>query len=195
MWARRGVIALVLAVIVAGCGVGGVTLTGPIETSTQTPVPVPSSGLPPISPTVGTSSIGGEYKMTITASPNCSLPPEVRQRTYVARVAETRPGYFTVTLRGADFSAMALWGHVGFEGRRDGDVMRFVIGNGDGGDYYFIERIDATRNLIYEGVAGATIGDKTIAGNLNGEIRYFATGDQPWLGDCVAADHRIVFAR
>lgn len=86
----------------------------------------------------GTSSIEGEYRLTVTASRSCSLPAEVRQRRYTARVTEAKPGYVTVALSGADFSFIPdeLGGEAGFDGARNGDALRLVANHGYGGGYY-----------------------------------------------------------
>jgi len=41
----------------------------------------------------------------------------------------------------------------------------------------------------------ATGGTTSIEGTFYGEMRYFVPGQRPWLGDCVAADHRISLTR
>lgn len=196
-WTLCG-IALVLVMIVAACGSEGVPPAAPSQVgnplATSNPVPVPLPYPPPIEPTGGAFSIDGEYQLTLTASPRCSLPAEVRQRTYTARVTEAKPGYLTVTLSGAGFPVPADGTQNGFEGMRNRDALRFVIYNGYGGEYWFIENTDGTRNLFVEGVASATIGDGTIAGTFVGELRYFVPG-QPWIGYCSAADHHMTFVR
>lgn len=201
MWTLRGG-ALVLAVSVIACG-GGPSGPSQIQpqTSTQTGAsPRTPSQLPyppPIQPTGGASNIEGEYQLTVTASPSCSLPAEVRQRTYAARVTEAKPGYVTVALSGADFSFIPekLGGEAGFDGVRNGDALRLVANNGYGGGYYFMELIDGTNFLSYDFVTAARIGDSVIAGTFVGEIAYHPFGRGPSLGYCAATDHQIAFVR
>ena len=195
-WALLGM-ALMLCVVVTACEDKVVTPTTPTETKTQVLVTTGGGSVqvpPPIPATGGTTSIEGEYQLTMTASPTCSLPAEVKQRTYTATIAETTPGAVTVSLSGAEFVLTEV-NEAGFEGVRNGDTVRFVIDNGYGPGYWLGEGIDGTKILTFEGVALATIGDKNIEGTFYGEMRYFVPGQRPLLGDCVAADHRISLTR
>ncbi len=174
--------------------------SNPQRPTTPTPLPgdpsnPPSDPYVPLPPNGGPTSISGVYQLTITASPSCSLPSEVRQRTYTVKIEEATRGYVTVTATAGSFALSEPPADpAGFEGTRDGDKMRFLIYNGYGGPY-FIERIDETRNLFFEGVADVTIADDRIFGTLDAEIRYYIVGQQPELGQCTAKDHAIVFTR
>jgi hypothetical protein len=173
-----------LLLVVMGCG------SGDLPTQPTTPNVTPTTPpLPPFEP-----SIEGEYRLTFTASPSCSLPAEAKQRTYTAKVAEPTRGAVTVTLSGAVFR----WGlysfEPGFDGTRDGDALRFVISNRNGRGV--AELIDGTKELYYDGAANATVADRNITGTFMGQIYINVAGNLfDWLGDCTAPDHRIEFAR
>ena len=190
MFSRRLALVAVFAVAaVSSCS------TTPPTAPTIEPLRATSAERPqPAPPTGGTTSIAGQYRMTITADPACVLPAEARQRSYTALIEEPQAGYITVTLSGAQFVLFLPSDKAGFDGTRDGNVMRLVIDNGYGGPYYFIERVDETKNLFYEGIATVTVGQDGIIGSLAGEMRYFVPGQRPWLGDC-SGDHRIAFTR
>jgi hypothetical protein len=175
MWTGILRSALLLLVVVA-CGCGDP------PTSPAGPSPTPSVR-PPFEP-----PIRGEYTLTFTASPSCSLPPEARQRSYTATVAEPSPGSVTVVLSDADFGWGTAPREPRFEGTRDGDRLRFTIGVG--------ERVDGTKELSYYGTASATLADKNMAGTFNGNIWLNVAGNlYDWIADCTATDHKIDFAR
>ncbi len=153
--------------------------------------------LQPLAGTDATGNINGDYQLTITASPRCTLPAEVMQRTYAAHLEETRPGIVAVTLSGADFVQFGAGTRAGFEGTRDGASLHLIVDNGYGGDFYFIENVDGTRSLSFEGEANLVIFENRIAGTFSAEIGYYVSGSgqSGWVGRCIANDHFMNFSR
>ena len=183
--ATRALLATLLLLVGVACGNGDLP-TQP--TTANVPPPAPA---PPPTPVI--SDIAGEYTLTLTASPSCSLPAAVSQRIYTATVAESTWGV-SVALSGAEF----LQGLDYFGGRRNGNVIDFDITFGMGSGMG--EVIDDAKLLYYEGTAHATIAGRYIAGTLNGLISLYDDPSQLFLPsarrlDCAAADHRIEFVR
>lgn len=142
----------------------------------------------PSSPPGGGSNIDGQYTLTFTASPSCSLPEEARKRTYTATVAEAPPGYVTVTLGGAVFLPQL---EPGFDGTRSGDEVRFSIGTGN--RRWVAERIDG-KEVFFSGSATATFAGGRATAPFNGGIWVSAAGNIfDWIADCTATDHVIEF--
>jgi hypothetical protein len=142
-------------------------------------------------------SIDGVYTLTFTAAPSCTLPPELMQRTYLARITEKADGLL-VELDGPGFPGDYL--RYGFKGKRDGSGVRFDV-NGDpnfpnpwhyDSDYLFNERLDGPKFLAYTGTATGTTGDRSILTVFSGRV---------WLYDGLTTfaqctgNHRLDFAR
>ena len=186
MTARTLLIAALLPVAIAcGNGDGG-------NLPTQPTVPAPAAPVPP-APGPLASDIAGEYTLTMSASPSCSLPPELERRIYTAKVAET-PWGVEVALSGAEFEQGLDW----FGGARKDKAIDFEVffcmGCGMG------EVIDRTKLLYYEGRAHVTIGGNIIAGIFDGVMRLYEDRSQLFLPaaktlECAAVDHRIEFVR
>lgn len=188
MSARTLLIAILLPVAIA-CGNGD---GGNLPTQPTVPAAAPAAPVPP-APSPVASDIAGEYTLTMTASPSCSLPPELERRIYTAKVVETTWGV-EVALSGAEFERGLDW----FGGTRKDKTIDFEIffcmGCGMG------EVIDQTKLLYYEGKAHVTIGGNIIAGTFDGVMRLYEDRSQLFLPaaktlDCAAADHRIEFVR
>lgn len=150
-----------------------------------------------LQPATDAPDIAGIYRLTFTASPSCSLPAAARQRVYSAKIVEgrtiSRPEDVIVTLAGGAF---VVWGNQpGFVGTRDGSTVRFTIDTNWDGDYGLVELIDSTNELYYAGSASATIDNRIIDGSFNGKLTYQNRFTRAILGQCDAADHRIVFTR
>jgi hypothetical protein len=170
----HAVVAL-LVVVVSGCADTPASPSRASET--------PATTQAPLAP-----SIAGDYTLTFTAAPSCSLPADIARRRYTATIAEPRPGLLAVDLRDADFAWGATSHMVRFSGTRDGDELRFSIEVG--------ERVDTGRELSYYGTATATLADRSIGGTFNGHIWLNAAGNlYDWLADCAAGDHTIDFVR
>lgn len=139
------------------------------------------------------SSLSGEYRLTIRASPSCVLPPDVMQRSYDARILEVAQD-LRVLLSGAN---LIVWGgQPGFTGTRDQNTVRFVVSDTFDDGYNFIERIDQERVLYYSGTAVGIADRARIATTFSGklDLRPFGTASvtPAW---CVAGDHRFEFTR
>ena len=142
------------------------------------------------SPPGGGANIDGQYTLTFTASPSCSLPEEAKKRTYTATVAEAPSGTVTVTLGGAAFLPQL---EPGFDGTRSGDEVHFSIGTG--GRRWVAERIDG-KEVFFTGSATATFAGGHATARFTGDIWVSAAGNIfDWIADCTATDHTIEFVR
>jgi hypothetical protein len=179
--ALRILLTAVMFLVAAACG------SADLPTQPTPPQTVPS----PVPP--GVASIEGEYVLTLTAAPGCTLPVETMRRTYTATIREPGPGHVIVTLSGAVFRMGLASFTPGFLGTRDGDVLQFSLGAG--GAMGVAEEIDSLTNLYYTGSGSATIGDPKITGTFSGQIYVWGEDMFDCLGECTATDHRIEFVR
>ena len=143
-------------------------------------------GLPPLSPT----NTLGQYTLTMTASPSCSLSPAVMSRVYEATVFERRAGLVEVAVD-TEYPT-ACWGclETGFQGTRDGDALQFDI-VGEGGRWYFADLVQ-DGELRYDGTATATMLDnKSITGTFDGRITILGGASFSPLAVCEATDHKM----
>lgn len=152
----------------------------------------PVSQAPPVSADLG------DYQLTLTASPSCSLPTQLMKRIYKAHI-RAWAGFPEVAVDVTGAAFFEDWA-VGFGGTRDGDTLRFkIVGMGDGSfddlfNAHFAEQIDATKWLAYDGTAVATIGgNKSITGAFDGQIAL-RDASRAVLAECRATDHKIEFA-
>jgi hypothetical protein len=160
--------------------------------------PNPFEPTPPTPPTTRQWTDLGEYTVTMTAAPSCSLPDYAVTRTYDARLKVSDQD-LVVTFDDPKFVACA--GPSGFAGTRDGDTVRFTI-NGDYwvSGYSFVYEVSPGTELGYAGTATGTIADSRIVATLNGIvlIRGYDTTN-PYLNDvvatCDATDHRVALVR
>jgi hypothetical protein len=138
----------------------------------------------------------GRYTLTFTASPSCTLPAEITQRTYAARLYRGRdigrPEDLVVWL---DSAIMVGWGNeTGFTGSVNGNAAAFPIKDDVLGDFAMIERV-GDKDMAYQGTATGTVSEKKIATTFNGRVLLkMATGGTPVAG-CNAPDHLFVFTR
>ena len=180
--ALRLLLTVLLFLVAAACGSADLP-TQPTPPQTM-PFPVPP----------GVPSIEGEYVLTLTASPGCTLPVETMRRTYTATIQENRLGQVIVKLSGAVFRFGLASFTPGFWGTRDGDVLHFTLDISHQG-MGLAEEIDSLTNLYYMGRASATIGDRNITGTFSGQIYVYGEDLLDWLGDCTATDHKMEFVR
>jgi hypothetical protein len=138
--------------------------------------------------------LSGSFRLTVTASPSCALPPEVMQRRYVATILQTQQELF-VLLTGANL--VAWGGQAGFTGTRDHSTVRFVVRDTFDDGYNFIERITGTwpdvTDLYYAGTAMGTADGTRVLAAFNGklELRRGST----MIARCDASDHRFELTR
>jgi hypothetical protein len=126
----------------------------------------------------------------VTASPSCTLPPEVRQRRYDARIVETQNNLF-VELSGA---VMVTWGgRPGFTGTRHDSVVRFDVTDTFDDGYNFVERIGPGRDLYYSGSAVGDVRDATIVAVFSGTL--VLRGGAAVVAECEATDHLFELVR
>ena len=142
------------------------------------------------------SDIVGEYQLTFTASPSCSLATDLMKRTYKANVrAWVNYPNVAVDVWGARF--FQDWA-TGFDGTRHGDTVQFNI-VGLGNDLFgpnLAELIDGTKWLTYDGTAVATIrGNAISSGAFDGQIALRDDATRAVLAECRATDHKIEFVR
>ena len=137
--------------------------------------------------------IRGVYSLMMMASASCTLPASLMRRSYVARIAQENNAV-TVEVAGANMEA---WGTPGFTGVRDGGTVRFTIYGFD--DLFsdhpvFVERIDGSMNLAYEGTATGPIDARRIVATFNGTLQYRSVAGAV-RAECQAPDHRLELSR
>jgi len=151
-----------------------------------TPTQPTSTPLPPLS----SMNTLGQYTLTMTASPSCSLPPAVMSRAYEATVFERRAGLIEVAVDTEYL--LSCWGclETGFQGTRDGDALQFDI-VGEGGRWFFADLVE-DGELRYDGTATATMLDNgNITGTFDGRITILAGASLSPLAVCGATDHKM----
>jgi hypothetical protein len=142
-------------------------------------------------------NLSGTYRLTVTASPSCVLPPEVRQRNYDARILDTQQD-LVVLLSGPNL--VAWGGQTGFTGSRDQSTVRFVVRDTFDDGYNFIERIDpgtpdgrGRKDLYYSGTAAGNAGEMRIVVAFSGKLEL--RSGLATLAKCEATDHRFELTR
>jgi Carboxypeptidase regulatory-like domain len=133
----------------------------------------------------------GTYRLIVTASTSCHLPPEVMQRSYDASILDIPPDLL-VLLSGANMVAWA--GEPGFTGSRNQSTVRFDVRDTFDDGYNFIERIDPGRDLYYSGTATGVANPARIVATFSGRLRLQAYGGG-MIASCDASDHRFEFTR
>ncbi len=179
---------LVMAILLLGAAACGGKDTLPTQ-----PTRTPSDGFQAPVPAV---DVVGDYQLTFTAFPSCSLPAAFMKRTYKATItAWVNYPQIAVDVSGGTF--IQDWA-VGFDGTRDVDTLRFtIVGLSDFpfSGYSLTELVDGTKWLMYDGTAVATIRDNTITGTFDGRISLLDQATRAILAECRAADHKIDFVR
>ena len=182
----RKFVTAILLVGVAACGGKG-------NLPTQ-PTPTPSAPAPVLA-----TDIVGDYQLTFTASPSCSLPAQFMKRTYQAHIrAWVNFPNVAVDVSGRTF--FHDWA-VGFGGTRNGDTVQFnIVGMGNDSfddlfNSHLAESIDGTTWLTYDGTAVASIRGNSITGTFNGQIALRQDASRAVLAECRATDHKIEFVR
>ena len=173
--------ALVTAILLLGAAACGGKDTLPTQPTRMPPAPA--------------TDIVGDYQLTFTASPSCSLPTQFMKRTYKAnfRAWINYPDVAVDVSGGTFFQDWA----VGFGGTRDGDTLHFTI-VGMASDFYgysLAELVDGTKWLTYDGTAVATIRGNNITGPFDGRISLLDEATRAILAECRATGHKIDFVR
>lgn len=184
---------LVTAVLLLGAAACGGEDTLPTR-----PSQMPSAGSRPAP--VSATDIAGDYQLTFTASPSCSLPASFMKRTYKANIrAWQNFPQVAVDVSGGTF--FRDWA-VGFGGTRDGDTLSFTIVGIPAGDFLsyaydsgLAELIDGTELLTYDGTAVATIRASNITGTFDGRISLLDYATRAVLAECRGTDHKLDFVR
>lgn len=184
---------LVTAILLLGAAACGGKDTLPTQ-----PTPMPRAGADPAPPAPATDIVG-DYQLTFTASPSCSLPTQFMKRTYSANIrAWTNYPSVAVDVSGGTF--FQDWA-VGFGGTRDGDTLHFTIvgmGNDSFDDlfnYHLAELVDGTKWPTYDGTAVATIRGNNVTGAFDGRISLLDQTTRAILAECRATVHKIDFVR
>jgi hypothetical protein len=135
----------------------------------------------------------GEYTVTMTASPSCSLPDYAMTRSYDARLGEIGQDLLATF---ADQRFIAWAGPAGFSGTKDGETVRFYI-NGDYfvDGYSFVYLVKPGEELAYTGTATGTMQDARIVARLDGTVLLRSYDDLTVLAQCDASDHRMELVR
>lgn len=185
---RRAACACLLMLITAGCDAPS-SPVAPTPPSTSTP---PTSTAPPAGPWKEL----GEYTMTMTAAPACSLPDYARVRAYGAHVRENGPNLI-VEFDDPDF--VCEWWGCGFTGTQDGGTTRFSLTSWEPGatEYAFIYQVNAATELGYIGSATGAMRDGVFAAAFNGAVVLYQGDTFPHrqITRCDAPDHRLELVR
>lgn len=160
------------------------------------PAPTPLT-TPPPPPAVGKDL--GEYRLTMTAAPSCSLADYAMARTYNARLRESGQD---LVVELDDQQHCVSWGWpCGFTGTRDAETVRFTF-NGDypGSDgYAFSYEVNGENMaLAYKGAATGKMGDSSITAMLDGAVLLYACHgfcDDKEFARCDAPYHRMELRR
>ncbi len=134
-----------------------------------------------------------QYRLSVTASPSCSLPSEAASRQYTAGLSVDPSGRATVYLRGG--TMLAFMGEAGFTGVREGDTLRLQVSDDDFAPYAFVEFLDGYRWLSYSGTVTGRIAGNRIDATFDGRIRLVQYPAEMTVAECTAADHRMEFVR
>jgi hypothetical protein len=130
------------------------------------------------------------YELTVTASPSCTFPQEIRQRRYDARVVDNPFGLFVFL----NNSNMVAWGGAsGFTGTRNDSAVQFHVSDSFDEDFHFIEQIDTGRFLSYWGTAAGEVRQGTITTVFNGAVTL--KSGATILTTCEATDHVFELVR
>jgi hypothetical protein len=142
--------------------------------------------------------LSGGYRLIVTASASCVLPPEVMQRSYDSVVLQTGRDLF-VLLPGP--SLIELGGTPGFTGSRDGHAVQFVVRDTIDEGYNFIERNAGTStdgtDLYYSGTASGEADQTRIVATFSGtlDLRSHGKGTGITPAKCEVSDHRFELTR
>jgi hypothetical protein len=121
--------------------------------------------MPLSSPSV---DLTGRYTLTLTAVDGCSLPPEMRTRTYpvsiVQRQGRSEPHQYEAVLEGGTFVAAPLAGR--FQIDVAGTFGYFYLGNPYDWNDAIVEEVAPMTYLALWGFGGLTIDRSPIAGAL-----------------------------
>ena len=151
-------------------------------------------------PTPGTWSVVGMYRVTVTAAPSCSLPDDAATRTYDGGLLRERGQDLEVLFDPFDGRFVTGTGPSGFgnasgfTGTRDGDAVRFTLSDDESAPYSFVYLMTEGTELAYSGAAsGKMDGDRVLA-TLRGTVLIRHGQNHTVLARCEAADHRIEMA-
>ncbi len=145
-------------------------------------------------PTDTPESMRGDYVVTFSASPGCTLPASAARRTWSARLEEgrfiNRPEDLVVILTGGDFLGWA--NEPGFTGRTDGQSVTFNVTDDMMSDFAVIEQIDGG-DLYFSGTATGAVSTSTLVTLFNGKVALRVGTSTK--AECQATDPRLEFAR
>jgi len=131
------------------------------------------------------SGIRGAYRLTVTASPSCTLPGAAMPRAYSAFVEEGRNTQrsedLIVTLSGPNL--IAYFGNSGFTGAFEGNLVRFDITDNFLAEFSFVDG-----DLSYSGTARGMVASDAIVTTFSGTLRMASS-------ECRATDHRLELRR
>ena len=152
-----------------------------------------------ITPRSAPAGVAGTYRMTITASPSCTiLPAELQTRTYTARIDQDA-ARLLITLSDAQFVNDPRLGlRNTFTGKVFGDSVTFDIGSTSYYYFYYYgavvqEMLPSGRTLSIWGTVTAAVTRQSISGTLAGGFSLKTGNTRPTL--CSANDNQVVFTR
>jgi len=184
-------------------------ITAPGYTTSTQPLSLTASGVADftLTPVNGTPTLTNTYSMTIKADSACpapgpafTLPGDVRERHYIATIAQTGPK-FQIMLSGADFVMSNGHGN-NFSGTIIGGQIQFRLNDG----YYYgpypdlVESIGSSRYVSVWGAGTLTLAGQDLTGVVDGGFGLFSSSST-WaggseIGACYSrTGHPIVLTR
>lgn len=124
----------------------------------------------------------GRYTLTLTAADGCTLPPEMRTRTYPVSIAQrqgrSEPHQYEAVLERGTFVAAPLVGRFSIDVA--GTFGYVYLGNPYDWLDAIVEEVAPTTYLIIYGFGGLTVDQSPIAGTLEwGGFEYCASSTTP----------------
>jgi hypothetical protein len=124
---------------------------------------------------VPSAAIHGTYTLTTTADSTCTnLPAEARSRTYTAQIDPGPAVGFVATLTGARFFRFepCQWGQSSPEACTHNHITLGTAAEDVGGYTGFIERLNDTSYLMFDGVIAGSTSPSGITALLDGNLVY-----------------------
>lgn len=181
-----GLVGVALLIVIGCSGQGGRPPTAPTPTS------------PPATPTPPPSRAAwkdlGEYSVTMTAAPACSLPDYAMARTYNGRLKESGQDLIAEF---DDPNFVCGWWGCGFTGTRDGGTVRFALTSWSPGgtEYAFIYLVNAETELGYIATATGQMADSGLSARFDGAVVLYHSGNHTEFARCDATDHQMELVR
>lgn len=162
--------------------------------STPTAPSSPPASRSSVAQPVDTRTDLGDFAMTLTASPSCTLPDPAMSGTYQAHLKEGN-GRLYVEFEDQRF-VCGFWG-CGFTGRREDDRVRFTLTSWTPGatDFAFIYQLTGDTDLGYVGTSVGALDERGFSAVFEGAIVLYVGSTNRESARCDARDHRLQLTR